>query len=413
MKFGKLLLVGAIGFLTLTASAQDENRECDRMRLLAGEKGVNVKDFKTATMYYLKGEVICGGYDKENWDRLIGSVLTVISEETDEGVKKLYIDTLLAAFDRQEKAGFYEQRYNLTRGLYLMQSSSPNSKTSDMYFQRGIKEEGLKTHESYIIYAYYATYLMYTEAKGEEQAKLKKRLITDYFTYSEMVNEAKMSPLTQETLTSYLNFVVQTCEALLPEVPEYINTLPEEKEAAILAIKRMMTLLEERNCEKSKEYGDLIDAWIKRDPSSIDAKLKSLERKSGSEALPIIEDLLKNTDDPELKAKLIYQKALIQFNNGQYSAAYTTGRACSGKFKADGMYIAAQCVARTANGCGDSTFERKCNYIYAAQLAEQAGQGGAAATYRKSAPTSSECFNENSPSSVTLSCWGVTVNPCP
>ena len=110
---------------------------------------------------------------------------------------------------------------------------------------------------------------------------------------------------------------------------------------------------------------------------------------------------------------MIYQKAVIQFKAGQYKAAYATGRSCTGKYNADGLYIAAKCVAATAMSSGNSTFERKSNYIYAAQLAEQAGQSGAAATYRSKAPSSSECFSENSPKSVTLTSWGVTVNPCP
>ena len=74
------------------------------------------------------------------------------------------------------------------------------------------------------------------------------------------------------------------------------------------------------------------------------------------------------------------------------------------------MLIAAKCVANSANSCGSSTFDRKCNYYYAAELAERAGDSGAASRYRASAPSSEEKFNNNNPSTVSLSCWGVTVN---
>ena len=74
------------------------------------------------------------------------------------------------------------------------------------------------------------------------------------------------------------------------------------------------------------------------------------------------------------------------------------------------LLIAADCVAKTANSCGASTFDRKCNYYYAAQLALKAGNSGAAAKYKANAPSSDEIFNNNSPASVTLSCWGVTVD---
>jgi hypothetical protein len=62
-----------------------------------------------------------------------------------------------------------------------------------------------------------------------------------------------------------------------------------------------------------------------------------------------------------------------------------------------------------ANGCGSSTIERKANYLYAARLADQAGQGGAAAKYRAAAPTDGEWFDAGI-SSINLTCWNVTVS---
>lgn len=414
MKLGKLLLVGAAAFLTFTASAQDDEqeRECARMRLFAGDKGLKINDYKAAAMYLHKAEIICGSLDKDNWDRLIGSLQTVVNDETDDKVKKLYIDSVLSAYTRQEAAGFYLETSDLRRAAYIMQSSTPDASKADMYFQRGIKAEGLKTHESYIVYAYYATYSMYAVAAGDEQAKLKKRMIEDYFRYSEMVAKAGMTPFTQEQLTNYLNYVIESCDALLPEIPGYITNLPEDSAAAIDAIQRMLGLLEAKGCKESKEYGSLIDAWLARDPNSMDALLAKASRLKGTEAIPILRDIMSKTDDAELKAKCQYEIAYAQMNAGQYQAAYASGRACTGKYKSDGLSIAAKCVAATAMGCGDSTFERKCNYLYAAQLAEQAGQGGAAASYRASGPSAQDCFNENSPSSVSLSCWGVSVSPC-
>jgi hypothetical protein len=411
MKFGKLLLVGATAFLTFTASAQDDAKlECDRMRFLAGE-GVKANDYKKATLYYHKAEALCGGFDKANWDRLLGSIKYVINEETDEGVKKLYIDSLLSGYVRQETAGFYEEAYDLERGMYIMQSSAPDAALADKFFQRGIKAAGLETHEAYVVYAYYATYLMYTAAAEDAQVALKKRMISDYFEYSEMVAKAGMTPLTQESLTTYLDYVVQSCDELLPEIDGYITNLPEDKDAAIQAIQRMLGLLDAKGCNESDEYKNLVDAWVKLAPNSLEALLKKASLMEGTKAIPVLRDIMSKTDDPELKAKSQYEIAYAQYNAGQYKAAYGTGKACTGKYKSDGLNIAAKCVAATANSCGDSTFERKCNYIYAAQLAEQAGKSGAA--YKAKAPTSSECFNENSPKSVTLSCWGVTVNPCP
>jgi hypothetical protein len=47
--------------------------------------------------------------------------------------------------------------------------------------------------------------------------------------------------------------------------------------------------------------------------------------------------------------------------------------------------------------------------LYAARLADQAGQGGAAAKYRAAAPTDGEWFDAGI-SSINLTCWNVTVS---
>jgi hypothetical protein len=415
MKFGKLLLIGATALLSFGSTAQEDDakRECDRMRFLVGEEGLKKDNYKVAVLYLHKAEEICGGLDKDNWDRLVGSLTNVINAETDEATKKAYADSLAAAYDRQEAAGFYLETSDCYRASNILQSSNPDSKKADMYFQRCIKAQGTATHESFIVYSYYTTYLMYDAATGDEKAALKKRMIQDYFNLSEIVSKAGMTPQTQETLTTYLDYVVESCDALLPEIPGYIENLPADNAAAIEAIKRMLKLLEAKQCTESTEYASLVDAWVERAPEDLEALILKASLLKGTQAIPILRDIMSKTTDEALKAKCQYQIAYAQYSAGQYKAAYGSGKACTGEYNSKGMKIAAQSVAATANSCGDSTFERKCNYIYAAQLAEQAGAGGLAATYKGKAPTSSDCFNENSPTAVTLSCWGVTVNPCP
>jgi cytochrome c5 len=415
MKFGKLLLIGATALLSFGSTAQgdDAKRECDRMRFLVGEEGLKKENYKAAVLYLHKAEEICGGLDKDNWDRLVGSLTNVINAETDEAMKKAYADSLAAAYDRQEAAGFYLETSDCYRASNILQSSNPDSKKADMYFQRCIKAQGTATHESFIVYSYYTTYLVYNSAAGDEKAALKKRMIQDYFNLSEIVAKAGMTPLTQETLKTYLDYVVESCEALLPEIPGYISNLPEDKEVAIEAIQRMITLLDSKKCDESQEYKDLVDAWVERAPEDLDALVKKASLMDGTKAIPVLRDIISKTDDPAVKANCQYQIAYAQYKAGQYSASHGSGKACTGEYRSKGLMIAAQSVAATAMSSGNSTFERKCNYIYAAQLAEQAGNGAKAATYRSKAPSSSDCFSENSPKSVTLTSWGVTVNPCP
>ncbi|PHR35212.1 MAG: hypothetical protein COA38_02665 [Fluviicola sp.] len=406
MNLLKVLLVGVTTFLSITTSAQDDNLICDRLKFLAGESIV-LNDFKTATAYYLKGEISCGDYDQANWDRLLGSIKYVINQDEDENARKNYIDTLLNAWDRQELAGFYQEMYDLERGMYIMQSAKPDYAKADIFFQRGIKAQGEKTHEAYLVYAFYTTYFLYNNAKGDKKAKLKTRMISDYFFYTEISDKTGMSDLTHEALDTYFDYVVESCDDLLPTVQDYIEALTEDTVAAIHSIQQMTTLLEGKGCTGSKEYRELLDAWLELEPYSWEANHKKNPISNEADAITRLDYYMLRTKDPDMKAELQYKKAYIQFNAGQYKAAYETGKSCTGKYKSDGLSIAAKCVATMANSCGDSTFERKCNYIYAAQLAERAGKSGAG--YR--AKASSDCYPEDM-KQVFLNCWGVTVNAC-
>jgi hypothetical protein len=103
------------------------------------------------------------------------------------------------------------------------------------------------------------------------------------------------------------------------------------------------------------------------------------------------------------------------FNNRSYKKAFSEGRKITGKYRGEGLKLAGNSVAALANSCGSSTFERKCNYYYAIQVLESARSAGASVSAsiskcRSLLPTSDEKFDNGNPSTMTLSCWGVTVS---
>ena len=88
----------------------------------------------------------------------------------------------------------------------------------------------------------------------------------------------------------------------------------------------------------------------------------------------------------------------------------------TGEHKGKALVIAGKSVGSNANNCGASTFERKCNNIYAVQLLEKAkalgaSTGNSISSYKSRYPTSDDLFQNSNPQSVTLTCYGVTVNP--
>ena len=416
MKLERLLLgtLIVIGFASY-AQDEDQERECTRMRFLAGEE-LKIKNYTGASMYYLKGEKICGGYDAANYGRLIGSLRNAISGIQDKDQKTAYIDTLVNTYQRAEDAGAYDQADDLIRASFILQSPKPDRKKADELFRRGIDAGGLSVNEAYVSYFYYNTYAMYAEAPTPE---LKKRMIAEYFELSTLISKAGMSVKTQETITGYFNAVVRSCEDILPDLKGYIENLPEDPEVKKAAVLNFISLLDKKECTESAEYSQLIDIYVEIDPTSFDAqmlKVKALMSKNKySDAITALRKAKELAPDNEKAQEINYEIARAQYSSGSYSAAYTTAMSVSGAMKGKALVIAGQSVGKNANNCGSSTFERKSNYIYAVQLLEQArnlgeSTGGTIASFKANYPTDGEKFENGSPSSITLSCYGVTVN---
>lgn len=413
MTLKNFLLGAAIitAFFTKAQEETEQERECKRMRFLAGE-AVNVQNFKEASMYYIKGEKICGNYDKANYTRLLGSLQNAVNQETDPKARAKYIDTLLSFYDKVEPLGYTNKSTSMLRGLFYLQATTPNSVKADQYMREGILNDGVKTNEAYIQYYYQNLYTLY--ASATDKAEYKKRLINEYFSLSKLIGDAKMSVKTQEAINSLFNEVVRSCDDILPELKVFMTSLPQEIETKKATVNNFIKLLEEKGCDDSKEYEMLIDTLIKVDPSvsAVIAKAKGLRsKKRYADAIATYKDAKGMTTDAEIKEDIEYAIAEIQLQMGSYKAAYSTAMGVNGKNKSKALSIAAKAVYNTAMDCGVSTFDRKCNYYYAAELADRAGDGSMASKARANFPTSSEIFDEGKAKgqSVSLSCWGVSV----
>ena len=422
MKLGSILL-GVSMILATATFAQDEDRECQRMKKIANDAMI-AENYKEATEYFLKGETICGEFDAANYGRLTGSLIRVINVETDADAKKLFSDTLCAIWDRMEEKGLYENKNDMYRGNFELQKSAPDYLKADKYFTRGIAahaDGGTPVQEMYIPLHYYNTFTLYfMEQEATKKNVLKKRMINDYFDLSKLITKSNFSLRAQEGITVYFNSVVQTCDDLTPEIAGFIASLPEDVETAKVSLMSLIDLMETKKCEDTQEYMDLINAYLQRDPVSpkaLEMKGKSLESENKYRDANAIYEKLINLEEvtQERRVELKYKIVNNLFRTRSYKAAYSKAMNIQGKFRGKAMSIAGQCVGQMANSCGVSTFERNCNYIYAVQLLEQSGGAASAnliAQYKAKFPTAKDCFGEGNPASVTLECWGVTVKPC-
>ncbi|MDX2361965.1 MAG: hypothetical protein QNK23_14235 [Crocinitomicaceae bacterium] len=418
MKLGKLIF-GILLLVNVSAQAQDsENRECDRMRFLAGEE-LKIKNYAAAAMYYLKGEVICGNYDAKQYARMTGTLRNTFNSTEDKEIKKLYADTLEAVFQRSEDKGFYDQKDDLIRAANILSSSKPDNKKADIFFRRGIKTQGVATNQAYISYFYYNAYVIYNAATAEEKPALKKGMITDYFAMSRLIAEAGMSAKTQETIDGYFNAIVQTCEDIVPELKGYMENLPEDPEMKKSEVLKFINLLDKKRCTEAAEYGQLIKIYVDLDPESLDAQMMQakylMSKRKYSEAIPVLKKAKSLSTDDAQKMELTYLISVCQLGTHSYTSAYNTAMSVQGDRRGDALIVAGKSVGNNANNCGASTFDRNCNYIYAVQLLEQGrakggDPGGAISKFKANYPTSQDIFKNGSPKTATLSCYGVTVN---
>jgi len=407
--FGILTLTSVIGF---AQNDSIQKRECDRMRFLAGEE-LKLKNFAGALTYYQKAETICGNFDKGAYERMSQAAINANATETDKAKKALFADTVISIYGRMDSKSFFDQKNALTRASFYLKTTTIDRAKADEWYTQSLKN-GIQFNESQLLTYYNNLYQMYIASKDDLKGAIKKRLINDYFVFSKLITDAGMTPKTQETLTNVFNTLIKTCDDILPDLAGFMKTLPQEKEAKIKTVNNFMTILKEKGCTGSKEYEMLVDTIIKVD-NSIDAVLAKanlqMAKKRYDDAISTYRTAINMSTSSTQKEELEYEiLEIVFFKKDNIRGAYNMAMGINGSKRSKALEIAADCVAKLANSCGTSTFERKCNYLYAAELAQRAGDGSKASRYRAMGPSNTEIFTEGNPSSANLSCWGVSVS---
>ena len=399
--------------------------ECKRFKFFAKEERelikidtalkVKLMHYKNEFAYLMRGESFCGNYTKNNYDQIIYSGQNILQLEKDSEIKKKYYDTLFFLQKKMDSLKFADNNILLKLANYALLKSIVDRNISDSYYILAFKDTSVIFKSENLTNYYSNLYLLYSSDLNIATKNVyKKRLISDYFILSRLINDKKFAPKTQEYIDQLFNGTIKNCDDLLPELKVFMSELPHDKDLKIKTINNFLTLLKEKACTGSKEYEMLVDTLIKIDNSLATTMSKvqlMIVKKRYSEAISSLNSAKKLTEIPSKLEDIDYQILEVQFYNlNNFETAYRIAMGISGANKNKALLIAAKCVANKANSCGLSTFDRKCNYYYAAELAQKAGDNTAAASYRKKGPTEDEKFTNNNPSQVILSCWSVTVN---
>lgn len=419
MKNVKLILITLFTLgLGVTTFAQNGNSsqptECMRFKAIAGN-AYKVKNYEKVTRAYNKALKECGTLDMTFYQPFVYAVRKSMSNASDKATEKAYLDTLIMVYESAQKEhGIQKDWQNHLGYSYLKQGAPDAMQNADTAYKVGVHFEKTKVNKGYLQQYYQNLYNLWVQEQDKKaKTAYKKRLISEYFTLSGYADKANMGGAILDFLTKYFNRAVTDCESILPEIANYMENLPQDKEAKKKTVKNFMELLEKKDCSKSKEYELLVDTIIAIDPSTdaVMAKAKlQMSKGNTSAAIATFNEAINMSTSADEKSDIELKIAKVYYNRRSYKKAHQAGIDVSGKNSGKGYEIAAKSVNALMNDCGVSTFQRKANNYYAVELAEKSGNNSLVEKYKKECPSQSEIFSADKAvgDSVTLSCWNKT-----
>ena len=223
-------------------------------------------------------------------------------------------------------------------------------------------------------------------------------------------------------VSAYLKLIDQliakeaTCDIL---IPLYSKNFEENKNNP-LWIRRAAGRLDGKECSDDPLFVTLVEQLHKLEPSADSAYyLGILNDKQGNsaDALKYYQESVSLQTDNYKKANILYKIAVKFKNAGRRSSARDYAeQALSFQPSLGRAYLLiANMYADSANGCGDTQFNKRAVFWLAAQTAQKAGRVDASlkkltattvAAYNGRAPSKTDIFTEgNQGATVSFSCW--------
>ena len=223
-------------------------------------------------------------------------------------------------------------------------------------------------------------------------------------------------------VSAYLQLIDQliakeaTCDIL---IPLYSKNFEENKNNP-LWIRRAAGRLDGKDCSDDPLFVTLVEQLHSLEPSADSAYyLGILNDKQGNseDALKYYQESVSLQTDNYKKANILY-KIAVKFKNAgrRVSARNYAEQALSYQPSLGRAYLLiANMYADSANGCGDTQFNKRAVFWLAAQTAVKAGRVDAslkkvsdrtAAAFNGRAPSKTDIFTEgNQGTTITFSCW--------
>jgi tetratricopeptide (TPR) repeat protein len=306
-------------------------------------------------------------------------------------------------------------------------TSFTNPKSLAYYFQTGYElyKSGTKINLETLFESYEELTekfeLLKTNISKNIDIILKKEESGTPLTSREIRNK-KIYDTNSNAVSAYLKLIDQriakeaTCDIL---IPLYSKNFEVNKNNT-LWIRRAAGRLDGKECSDDPLFVTLVEQLHSLEPSADSAYyLGILNDKQGNseEALKYYQESVSLQTDNYKKANILYKIAVKFKNAGRRVSArdYAQQALAFQPSLGQAYLLIANMYANSANGCGDSQFNKRAVFWLAAQTAQKAGRVDASlkkladrsvAAFNGRAPSKTDIFTEgNQGTSITFSCW--------
>jgi len=400
-----LLFISIFSCFSSEAQGADDS-ECARLQYILS-KSNPIENYSEALTFFMHAEEACDDMGKDNYDRMLVCIQYLIAtfeEGSDEYYQ--YMDTLMHYWEKTEEIDYYSESDDVIRGYYYTLLKEPNFVKADSYFSRGIKNKGMVLDdEVYILLYYYNIYtLWFMEQDAEKKTALRERYIDEYFSLMALIDSANYSSSTKDNLTQYLMQIEPSCQDLALKTESFVKALEVNTSKTTETLATLSQIFKVVGCEH-ESINTVLELYSTLSNKNIPFAV----------LIKIVQEQPLNAEKPYDTDSYSLQLAQKYLGLGYFHDAYNAANQVKGKFTGKALVIQANAVAASATTCGETTFERQCNYLYAIQLLEQAQELGvenlssSIETYRSASPYGSQdcCFGKLH--KIVLNCWGVTI----
>ncbi|MGV6861989.1 MAG: tetratricopeptide repeat protein [Putridiphycobacter sp.] len=413
-----ILSVTSIGF------AQEQS-ECDKNRGLMALYAKN-KMYRDALNFFAKAYEVCGGEEGlefVDWNNARIITKKLLKIEKNETAQAGLSDTLIWIFEKGDTYGD-NPKWKVEYATYLVKTNSDSVALIDDLYGKSIhvlKEEG-KTYD--MQYYYRHIIRKFNDAKGEDKEVVRDFALDEYLLLSDYIGiqiKAEDDPKRKEGLQKvqnnldiYFSKLATDCDQITSVLGKKVTALPKDKAAKIAAAKKYLNLLEKRNCTDSDLYGQFADTLLTLEPTAEAYYSQGnffVIKNDYDKARDYFKKAIEMEGEGENAGKYTYGLAVAYYSSGSYKAAFNTAKGVQGEYRGKAMKVCGDAIAKTANSCGDTSFERKANFWLANDYYRKAAAAGAEVStsqYLSAAPSNEEVFDQglSQGGSFTLKCWG-------